>query len=85
MSRWGDDDLNDDDEDEEYIPDDEDEETTMPCPKCGAAVYDDAEWCPNCETYISEEDPETFQSGIPMWAKVTALVLLFTVLGFWIV
>jgi len=57
----------------------------MPCPKCGAAVYDDAEWCPNCETYISEEDPETFQSGIPMWAKVTALVLLFTVLGFWIV
>jgi hypothetical protein len=28
-------------------------ETSAPCPHCGTEIYDDAERCPACETYIS--------------------------------
>jgi hypothetical protein len=45
-----------DDEDEEWVPDDEDEDPTAECPHCHEPVFDQAERCPNCGWYISEED-----------------------------
>ena len=41
----------DDYEDDEYSLDDESE--TLPCPQCGAEVYEDAEQCPACGTYVT--------------------------------
>jgi predicted nucleic acid-binding Zn ribbon protein len=35
---------------------DDDDDVTMPCPYCGKAVYDDAERCPSCGSYLSRED-----------------------------
>ena len=43
-------------EDHEYPePDDSDDDSseTVPCPKCGADVYEDAEQCPRCGEYIT--------------------------------
>jgi len=53
-TREGDDDWN-DAEDEVDDPPEEDD-VTIPCPHCGKAIYDEAERCPYCESYISKED-----------------------------
>jgi hypothetical protein len=65
----------DDLDDSEYPePDDDSEDDgTVPCPYCGAALYEDAERCPRCENYVSREDAP---SRVPLWVKVTALVCL---------
>lgn len=60
-------------EDPEPDEGDEDDDGTVPCPYCGAAVYEDAERCPHCENYISREDAP---SRVPLWVKLTALVCL---------
>jgi len=70
------------DDDEEDWNDDrweEDEsaadgETTQPCPHCGAEIYDDSEYCPRCERYLSREEQRT--SSQPQWVVVTAVVCL---------
>ena len=46
-----------DDDDDEWVPDDEeDEDPTAECPHCHEPVFDQAERCPHCGWYISEED-----------------------------
>jgi hypothetical protein len=39
-----------------HAADGEEGDTTMPCPYCRRAIYDDAVRCPYCENYLSEED-----------------------------
>lgn len=50
----------DDDLDESEFPDEADLDdvvsTSVPCPYCFHTVYDDAERCPGCGTYLSRED-----------------------------
>ena len=43
------------DDDEYPDEDDLDDETseTLPCPECGAEVYEDAVRCPACGTYVT--------------------------------
>jgi len=54
-----------------------DEEETVPCPYCGAPVHEDAQRCPHCEHYISEEDrPATRR---PWWIILGALAVLYLV------
>ncbi len=37
--------------------DDEDlDDNTIPCPHCKRPVYEGAEWCPHCRSYLSSED-----------------------------
>lgn len=56
---------------ESLDPREEAEEGLMPCPYCLAAIYDDAERCPQCGEYLSREDGP---SRKPRWILVTALV-----------
>ena len=66
-----------DDEDSWGVDDEVDEDDdvdTMPCPYCGAAIYDDAVRCPKCDQYLSDEDRTT--TNQPRWIIVTALVVL---------
>ena len=49
---------------------------TVPCPYCGKAVYEDAERCPSCENYLSEEDAPRPK---PAWVVVTVFVCLLIV------
>jgi predicted nucleic acid-binding Zn ribbon protein len=57
---------------------DEDSTDTVPCPYCGAPVYEDAERCPACENYLSEEDAP---SRKPRWILWTAIVCLVVARG----
>jgi len=54
--------------DDEYPDEDEsdDEATaTVACPHCGAQVYEDAEYCPVCDSYITPGGNAI--SGRPLW------------------
>lgn len=66
-------DWRDDDEDEPF-EDDPDDDGLMPCPYCGAAIYDDSLRCPKCENYLS--DAERTTTAQPRWIILTAVVLL---------
>lgn len=67
-----DDDLDDDDSDAE----------TVTCPYCQASVYEDAEQCPRCGNYISEEDSSPRP---PRWIVVGVIICLGAALSwvFW--
>jgi hypothetical protein len=66
-------------------PDDGDDEDclglTVPCPHCFHTVYEDAEWCPGCGQYLSEEDAPRRK---PLWIVLGVLACLAVVLG-WVV
>jgi hypothetical protein len=68
-----------DDEDPDEPDYEDDESETVPCPNCGASLYEDADYCPRCNQYVT---PDTSAwSGRPLWwivlglAGVAALVL----------
>jgi len=65
-----DDDLDDADDDDL----DDDDDHTMPCPHCGADIYEDAVRCPVCERYLTQEEIRT--TSKPRWVIVTAAVVL---------
>ena len=75
--------CNQDDSDEFDVSDetfnefDGEEENTIPCPYCGIDIYDDAEVCPHCRSYIVDED----RPSLPMWVIGTALLLLALILS----
>lgn len=51
---------------------DEDESLTVPCPECGAHVYEDAVRCPHCGAYITPGAPSSY--GLPAWWIVLGIV-----------
>jgi hypothetical protein len=67
-------------EDEDEPWHDDDESDVVPCPKCGADVYEDAEQCPSCGEYIVH--PTSAWHGKPWWwiavgmAGITAVIWL---------
>jgi hypothetical protein len=68
--------------DDEYEPED-DASAVESCPYCGKDVYEGAEMCPHCRSYISEEDAPASRSAarIPRWMViviVAALVAVFS-------
>ena len=84
MSRRVDtDDLDDDGwepDDEEWTPDEEDDGVTLPCPHCREPVHEQAERCPHCGWYISEEDAPPVRK--PVWL-VIGFILALTVALLW--
>lgn len=81
MPRWRDWDDDDpgmvhDPEDEDW-PDDWDDEPTIPCPHCRREVLEDAERCPYCEHYLSEEDAP--RKGKPWWVVLGVVACLYVV------
>lgn len=70
-----------DDPTDDGLEDDDDEsldDATMPCPSCGAEIYDDAEQCSVCGEYvISSTSPWT---GKPWWWICLGLIGVLTVL-----
>ena len=72
-------------EESEYL-DEDDETSTLPCPECGADVYEDAVRCPACGNYITH--PTSVWHGRPGWwivlglLGVVALILVLTGLAY---
>ena len=61
-----DDELRDDEYPDREDFDDEDELTeTVPCPQCGADVYEDAPQCPICGEYVDRSTSAL--AGRPLW------------------
>jgi predicted nucleic acid-binding Zn ribbon protein len=58
----------------------EHDDDTMPCPYCGQAIYDEAERCPYCESYISREDAPSRQST---WI-VVGVVICLAIVALWV-
>ncbi len=67
---WEDDDSSVDDWDEgawDYdVGGDDSESDVVPCPACGADIYEDAEQCPVCREYITH-DTSTWSTRPTWW------------------
>lgn len=67
--------ADDDASDDAWGDDDEaSSDDTLPCPACGAAVFEDSPRCPACGEYVTPGG-----SGVaarPAWVVLTALVCL---------
>ena len=72
MSGWSETDDTDDWDDDDALID---------CPYCGEPIFDDAERCPYCECYISEQDrPPTTRP----WWFVLGFLLCIAIIYLWI-
>lgn len=63
---------------EERVDDWDENGETIPCPHCGQAIHEDAQRCPYCENWISEEDSTPERK--PVWIIVTAVICLLLVM-----
>jgi hypothetical protein len=72
------------DPDESEIDDEDsaDDSELMPCPYCREMIYEDAERCPECGKYISEEDGG--EARQPAWVWITVLICVLLIVLFWI-
>jgi rRNA maturation protein Nop10 len=57
----------------------DDEDATIPCPHCGADVYDDAEQCPACGQYLLDADAPA--AGRPWWIVIGVAICLLIVIA----
>ena len=66
---WSDYDEYEYEDEEQDTWDEEDDDYTLPCPACGAEVYEDAEQCPACGEYILESDQHSGYAwrNRPLW------------------
>ena len=65
---------------DDFDEDDFDDESseTIPCPECGAEVYEDAVCCPACGTYITADN--SIWSGRPGWWILLGLLGILAVI-----
>jgi hypothetical protein len=56
--------------------DDDDDLPTVACPYCRAEIWEEAEQCPECGEYLSQEDEQADFQLPPAWIAVTVAVLL---------
>jgi predicted nucleic acid-binding Zn ribbon protein len=64
-------------DDHDHIP-----AETVPCPYCGKDVYENAELCPHCRSYISREDSRPPRR--PKWLAIGAIVTVVVILVVWV-
>lgn len=50
----------------------------LPCPECGAEIYEDAEVCPACGYYIVHT--HTIWAGRPIWWIILGLLGILAVM-----
>jgi len=66
--------------DDEYS-DSGDSSETLPCPECGADVYEDAERCPACGQYITPGSGNLWAGRSPWWIILGLLGIAAVVLA----
>ena len=76
MARRRDDPNDDDDFDDDELPDGvyhDDAPAMAACPYCREPVYEEAQYCPRCENYISADHR---RDGKPLWVWVCLILAL---------
>jgi hypothetical protein len=68
-------------EDNEDENDFDDDKATDLCPNCREEIYDDAEQCPHCGHYITEEDHAPRKS----WWVVVGAVICLSIAVWWLI
>ncbi|MBX3437903.1 MAG: hypothetical protein KF861_10465 [Planctomycetaceae bacterium] len=80
---WGDqdDDWDDASEEEEWSDDSDDDvdNIVVPCPSCGADIYEDAVRCPICGEYVTRT--HSAWEGKPLWWVVLGVVGMLAVIA----
>jgi len=74
--------MNDVQEEDEGDFGDLDSVETEPCPYCGKAVFEQAERCPNCGSYISADDSGGRR---PLWVVAGVVITVGAILMVWVV
>jgi predicted RNA-binding Zn-ribbon protein involved in translation (DUF1610 family) len=69
--------------DVDEVSEDADDETVIPCPHCGEEVFDDAEQCPACGTWLVRD--RRALTGKPSWFVVLGVVGALLAIVVWIV
>lgn len=73
------DDFEDDYSDEHISEADEfDDDATIECPECGRPIYEDAERCPHCESYVVAG--QAGDKPRPLWITITVLLCIYAML-----
>ena len=72
-----DDELDEAEDPDESDQDSDEESGTLPCPKCGEEVWEEAERCPHCGEHIT---PGAAANRKPWWVIVAAILALLAVL-----
>jgi predicted nucleic acid-binding Zn ribbon protein len=80
-------DFDDLDEDDRNDPDESDQDYSddpefVHCPYCRKLIPEDAEMCPHCGSYISQEDAPPSK---PWWLVIGVVVTLIVVAVVWVV
>ena len=77
--------ADDDSRDEDPDPSDTDAGTEyaeqVPCPHCRKLIYEQAEQCPACGQYISDEETPEKKAN---WIFITVVLLVLAIVLFWI-
>jgi hypothetical protein len=63
------------DDDEDDQADDPDDVGTIPCPYCGEAMLEMADYCPSCDRWITEEE-KPGRKRLPSWGAIIIVLLL---------
>ncbi len=66
-----------DENEEPEFDSDDDGLDTAPCPYCHAEIYEDADVCPYCGSFVLMEET---RSSLPQWVIWTAVLLLVLIL-----
>ncbi|MCH2181573.1 MAG: zinc-ribbon domain-containing protein [Mariniblastus sp.] len=65
---------------DEYF--DVDDDCSIPCPACGAEIYDDVPMCPQCGEYIVDSG-RPFWSNKPRWLfRLAVILVILAAIGF---
>jgi hypothetical protein len=61
-----------------YDDEDADADAALPCPECGAVIYDDLDHCPKCGYWITDADRQAQErsSGFPRVVRIVAIVMI---------
>jgi hypothetical protein len=74
-------DLDDEAWDEEEDDEGDDDDPTIPCPRCRREIYEDAERCPYCGSWVSREDARPARRP---WWFIAGVIACFAVFYLWI-
>jgi uncharacterized membrane protein YvbJ len=70
-----------DPDDEDWYDDDTaDPDASVPCPECGAAIYDDSDHCPKCGHWLTDADRRTLGTGSGPSRRVRLVAILMIVI-----